>query len=79
MKKTNIKYTNESIGPLKIVDNFLPPPESLIFKKKTTKVTLELSEECVLYFKKKAKENHTQYQKMIRSLLDHYIAFFNAI
>jgi hypothetical protein len=69
---TKIKYTDEPIGPLKVVPDFLPAPEELAFKEDTVKVTIALSRESVEFFKKEAEKHHTQYQKMIRRLLDAY-------
>jgi predicted DNA binding CopG/RHH family protein len=71
MKKT-IKYTDEPIGDLKIVADFLPSPKDLIFKDDTVKITISLTKESVEFFKKEAEKHHTQYQKMIRNLLDVY-------
>lgn len=71
MKKT-IKYTDKPIGDLKIIADFLPPPKDLIFKDETVKVTISLTKESVEFFKKEAEKHHTQYQKMIRNLLDVY-------
>ncbi len=70
--KTKIKYTNEPLGKLSIVDDFLPPPEELAFKEDNVKVTITLSKASVEFFKKEAKKQHVQYQKMIRRLLDLY-------
>ena len=67
-----IKYTDEPIGPLIVAPDFLPAPEELAFKEDTVKVTIALSKESVEFFKREAKKHHTQYQKMIRSLLDVY-------
>ena len=67
-----IKYTDEPIGPLKVVPDFLPAPEELVFKGDTVKVTIALSKESVEFFKQEAEKHHTQYQKMIRRLLDVY-------
>lgn len=69
-----IKYTDEPVGPLKVVPDFLPAPEELVFKENTVKVTIALSKESVEYFKQEAKKHHTQYQKMIRRLLDAYVS-----
>lgn len=71
MKKT-VKYTDEPIGDLKIVADFLPSPKDLIFKDDTVKITISLTKESVEFFKKEAEKHHTQYQKMIRNLLDVY-------
>jgi predicted DNA binding CopG/RHH family protein len=60
------------MGKLQIVDDFLPSPENLVFKEENVKVTITLSKSSVDFFKKAAKKHHTQYQKMIRRLLDQY-------
>ncbi|MBI2083624.1 MAG: CopG family transcriptional regulator [Deltaproteobacteria bacterium] len=70
--KKKIKYTNEPMGVLKVVEDFLPPPHELVFKKENMKVTISLSRASIEFFKRKAKEQHTQYQKMIRKLIDLY-------
>ncbi len=67
-----IKYTDEPIGPLKVVPDFLPAPDELAYREDTVKVTIALSKESVDFFKQEAKKHHTQYQKMIRRLLDVY-------
>lgn len=67
-----IKYTDQDLGPVKVVPDFLPAPEELVFKKDTVKVTIVLSKESVEFFKHEAKKHRTQYQKMIRRLLDAY-------
>jgi len=72
MRKTAVKYTNEPIGKIKIVADFLPKPEDLVLKEDTVKVTLLLTKDSLEFFKKEAAKNHTQYQKMIRGLLDRY-------
>lgn len=66
------KYTDEPIGPLKVVSDFLPSPDELAFKEDTVKITITLSKESVEFFKQEAKRHHVQYQKMIRRLLDAY-------
>ena len=72
MKKT-IKYTDGEIGNIKITEDFLPSPEELVFKDENTKITISLTKETVDFFKNEAKKHHTQYQKMIRNLLDLYV------
>ena len=72
--KTKVKYTDGPIGDVKIVRDFLPSPAELAFKEEQVKVTIALSKSSVDFFKKQAKRNHTQYQKMIRRLLDVYVA-----
>ena len=72
--KKKITYTNEPMGKVRVVTDFLPSPEELVLKDKTVKVTISLSKASVDFFKKAAKKNNTQYQKMIRRLLDDYTA-----
>ena len=72
--KKSIKYTNEPMDNTKVVKDFLPSPEELIFKDKTVKITIALSKSSVDYFKQVAKSYNTQYQKMIRRLLDEYVS-----
>jgi predicted DNA binding CopG/RHH family protein len=69
-----IHYSNEPIGDIEIITDFLPPPEELALKQEGTKVTITLSSESVAYFKELAKKHHLQYQKIIRQLLDEYVA-----
>jgi len=71
--KKKIEYTDEPLGDLRIIDDFLPPPEQLAFKEETVKITISLSKVSVDFFKREAMEHNTQYQKMIRRLLDHYV------
>jgi len=72
MKKT-INYTDGEIGKIKIIEDFLPTPEELVLKEDNTKITISLTTETVDFFKSEAKKHHTQYQKMIRNLLDVYV------
>jgi predicted DNA binding CopG/RHH family protein len=72
--KRKVKYTDEPLGDLKVVDDLLPPPEDLVFKEENIKVTMSLSKSSVEFFKREAKKHRTQYQKMIRKLLDFYTA-----
>jgi len=38
-----IRYTDEPLGRLKIVRDFLPPPEGLVFRDEGVKVTIAVS------------------------------------
>ena len=67
-----IKYTEEPLGDLKVVPDFLPRPEELVFRDEGVKVTIALSKRSVEFFKGEARKHHTQYQRMIRRLLDAY-------
>ena len=73
MKKKTL-YSDGPIGDVKVVRDFLPAPEDLVFKEDQIKVTIGLSQTSVDFFKQEAKKHHTQYQKMIRRLLDLYVA-----
>ena len=73
-----IQYTDESIGNLKFVADFLPPPEQLVPKDHLKKVTIALSAESIAFFKAEAKRRRTPYQKMIRQLLNQYVAHHQA-
>lgn len=57
-----------------IVKDFLPPPEELVRNEATEKVTIALSSESLIFFKKKAKKLGVPYQRMIRNLIDEYVA-----
>lgn len=70
--KKEIEYTDEDLGDIEVVHDFLPRPDELVLKKESVKVTLSSSKNSVAFFKKMAKKNHTQYQKMIRALIDRY-------
>lgn len=70
--KEKIKYTDEPMGKVKVISDFLPSPKELALKDETVKVTIALSKSSVDFFKNEAKKYNTQYQKMIRRLLDEY-------
>ena len=70
--KSRIRYTDEPMEKVRVVDDFLPSPEQLAFKEETVKVTLSLSTASVAFFKAQAKLHGTAYQAMIRRLLDSY-------
>lgn len=67
-----IKYTKGPIDEVRIVEDFLPPPSELVPKEDVEKVTIALSKRSVDFFRAEAKRHGTQYQRMIRSLLDRY-------
>ncbi|TDI87371.1 MAG: CopG family transcriptional regulator [Caldithrix sp.] len=72
--KSTIKYTNEPMDDIKLIPDFLPSPEELAFKEETVKITIALSKRSVDFFKKHASNHKTQYQKLIRRLLDEYVS-----
>ena len=77
MSKT-IKYTDEpgdvDLDGAKIIDDFLPPPDRLVFKEKTVKITLNLSEHSIRFFKHEAEKHGVKYQQMLRALIDTYVS-----
>ncbi len=77
MKKKKVEYTNEPIGDIKLITDFLPSPEKLVMKEETVKVTLALTKQSIDFFKQAAKKNHTRYQTMIRNLLEQYTEHFS--
>lgn len=68
-----IKYTNESLGKVQIVSDFLPSPAELAYREEGVKVTLALSKKSIEFFKSEAAKHQTQYQRMIRRLIDAYV------
>jgi len=67
-----IRYSDEALGKLQVVPDFLPDPEQLAFREEGIKVTLALSRKSVEFFKDEAARRGTQYQRMIRRLVDAY-------
>ena len=74
--KKKTRYTDEPLGQLRVVKDFLPPPEELVFKEAGVKVTMTLSKSSVEFFKRVAHKYHTPYQKMIRKLIDVYATHY---
>ena len=70
---TKIKYTDEPMQMGERVTDFLPPPSQLVKREATTKkVTLELTQSSLAFFKRQAKRERVPYQLMIRGLIDAY-------
>ena len=76
--KKRITYTDEpsdvDLNAARAVKDFLPPPDQLVFKEKTVKITLALSEGSLNFFKAQADKHGLKYQQMIRSLIDKYVS-----
>lgn len=72
MNKNKVKYSNQKMGRVRVVDDFLPRPEQLALRDESVKVTLNLSRNSVEFFKKLAEEHHTGYQILIRNLVNIY-------
>lgn len=72
MKTAN--YTQGPIGDVEVLPDFLPLPRELAFKEDNIKVTLSLSSATINFFKEQAAQHQAKYQRMIRTLLDAYVA-----
>jgi predicted DNA binding CopG/RHH family protein len=70
--KNKIKYTDEPMGKLRVIKDFLPPPDQLVLKEENVKITISLKKSSVEFFKKEAQKHHTSYQRMIRRVIDWY-------
>jgi predicted DNA binding CopG/RHH family protein len=74
--KSKIKYTEEPMGELKVIKDFLPPPDQLVLKEENVKITISLKKSSIEFFKKEAKKHRTSYQKMIRRIIDWYASHY---
>lgn len=74
--KSKIKYTEEPMGELRVIEDFLPPPDQLVLKEENVKVTIALKKSSIDFFKNEAKKQHTSYQKMIRKVIDWYASHY---
>ena len=61
------------------IEDFLPPPELLIAKEETKKITISLSKKSIDFFKSVSEETHIPYQQMIRKVLDNYTEHYTRI
>jgi hypothetical protein len=68
-----IKYSDEPMEA-KVVPDFLPPPDQLQLQDETVEVTLTLSKQSVEFFKAEAAHKHTQYQRLMRQLIEQSVA-----
>jgi hypothetical protein len=74
MSERTVRYTKGEIGAVRIVKDFLPPPEELVLAEDNVKVTLSLTRRSLDFFKREAEKHHVPYQRMIRALVDDYAA-----
>jgi predicted DNA binding CopG/RHH family protein len=74
--KNKTKYTEEPMGHLRVVKDFLPPPEKLVLKEDNVKVTISLKKSSISFFKDQAKTQKTSYQRMIREVVDWYASHY---
>ena len=47
---SEIKYTNEPLGKIKVIKDFLPTPAELSFNEEAVKITLALSKKSIDFF-----------------------------
>ncbi|MFI5295656.1 MAG: CopG family transcriptional regulator [Thermodesulfovibrionales bacterium] len=74
--RSKIRYTDEPLGELRVIKDFLPSPDQLVLKEENVKVTIALKKTSIEFFKKEARKHHTSYQKMIRQLIDWYASHY---
>lgn len=74
--KTKTKYTDEPMGDLRIVTDFLPSPDQLALKEENVKVTISVKKSSITFFNEQAKKHKTSYQKMIREVIDWYASHY---
>lgn len=74
--KSKTKYTEEPMGQLKVIKDFLPPPDKLVLKEDNVKVTISLKKSSISFFKEQAKTQKTSYQRMIREVVDWYASHY---
>jgi predicted DNA binding CopG/RHH family protein len=74
--KSKIRYTEEPMGELKVVKDFLPSPDQLVLKEDNVKVTISLKKSSIEFFKDQAKKHKTSYQRMIREVVDWYASHY---
>lgn len=76
------KYENapaelaEAIEQAEVIQDFLPPPDRLVLREETVRVTLNLNKRSVDFFKSSAREYGVPYQGMIRRVFDIYAERF---
>lgn len=74
MNDKTVRYTSGEIGRVRVVKDFLPPPEELVLADDNVKVTLSLTRRSLDFFKREARKRRVPYQRMIRALVDEYSA-----
>jgi len=53
--KKKIKYTDEPLGNVRVIDDFLPSPSELAFNEDQIKVTIGLSKTSVVFSRSRPK------------------------
>jgi predicted DNA binding CopG/RHH family protein len=73
---SRIRYTEGEMGRFEVVKDFLPSPAQLADLERNVRVTINLRKASIDFFKSMARENHVQYQRVIRGLLDSYASAY---
>jgi predicted DNA binding CopG/RHH family protein len=71
-QKGKRKDPNEPVGKLTPVADFLPPPEELVPKDETIKITVAIDADTLVFFKEYARKSGLKYQRIIREVLKGY-------
>ena len=75
-----VKYSKGPIdkakpGELKLVNgDFLPSPAEIARNMDKIKITITLTADSIAFFKREAEKHDIQYQRLIRHVLDEYVA-----
>lgn len=69
----------ETLEDIAAAEEFLPSPKDLVDRQENVKITITLSKTSIDFFKGEAQKHQTQYQKMIRRLLDLYASHHQGI
>ena len=74
--KNDTNVDTGTFGKMQLIQDFLPDPKDLSFKEgpEMTKITISLNKDTVSFFKAEAKRLGTPYQRMVRNLLNQYVA-----
>lgn len=63
-------------GRMRLIKDDLPSPEKLVLRPLSNKITINLNQKTLRFFKAEADRLGGSYQRMIRNLLDHYAETF---
>jgi hypothetical protein len=58
-----IKYTNEHLGKIQVVRDFLPHPDELVLKENNIKVTLNLSKSSIDFLRRLLKKTRVSIRR----------------
>ena len=78
MKRRKGIDSDRPVGKLTITPDYLPSPEELLPAGSKLRITIELDEECVDFFKKQARRYGGKYQRMMREVLRRYALHHSA-